>query len=112
MAESIPNELASVLDDIRKQIAALSERLARLEQEPPRAGGPPVPLPVAGAERAMPQNPAPVGEPPITEQELIAISAALAAYLGVRVHIRQVRLISSRAWAQEGRVSIQASHRL
>ena len=38
--------------------------------------------------------------------------AALAAYLGVRVHIRQIRLIASRAWAQEGRVSIQASHRL
>ena len=46
------------------------------------------------------------------EEELIAISAAVAAYLGVRVHIRQIRLIGSRAWAQEGRVSIQASHRL
>ena len=48
----------------------------------------------------------------ITEEELLAISAAVAAYLGVRAHIRQIRLISSRAWAQEGRVSIQASHRL
>jgi hypothetical protein len=28
------------------------------------------------------------------------------------VHIKQIRLISSRAWALEGRVSIQASHRL
>ena len=48
----------------------------------------------------------------ITEEEVLAISAALAAYLGVRVHIRQIRLVSSHAWAQEGRVSIQASHRL
>ena len=31
----------------------------------------------------------------ITEDELLAISAAVAAYLGVRAHIRQVRLIQS-----------------
>jgi len=43
---------------------------------------------------------------------LLAISAALAAYFGVRVHVRQIRLISSPVWAQQGRVSIQASHRL
>jgi len=51
-------------------------------------------------------------QPAITEEELLAISAALAAYLGVRPHIRQIRLISTTAWAQLGRVSIQASHRL
>ena len=50
--------------------------------------------------------------PEIGEEELLAISAALAAYFGVRVHVRQIRLISSSAWAQQGRVSIQASHRL
>jgi methylmalonyl-CoA carboxyltransferase large subunit len=48
----------------------------------------------------------------ITEEELLAISAALGAYLGVRAHIRQIRLVSTAAWAQQGRVSIQASHRL
>jgi len=62
---------------------------------------------VAAAEPA-----APAGPPPIGEQELLAISAALAAYFGVRVHVRQIRLITSSAWAQQGRVSIQASHRL
>ncbi|MBN1570490.1 MAG: hypothetical protein JXA73_21785 [Acidobacteria bacterium] len=51
-------------------------------------------------------------KPPVTEEELIAVSAALAAYLGVRVRIKQIRLLSSDAWAQQGRVSIQASHRL
>jgi methylmalonyl-CoA carboxyltransferase large subunit len=48
----------------------------------------------------------------VTEEEVLAISAAVAAYLGVRAHIRQIRLVSSGAWAQQGRVSIQASHRL
>jgi methylmalonyl-CoA carboxyltransferase large subunit len=50
--------------------------------------------------------------PEITEEELLAVSAALAAYMGVRPHIRQIRLVSSGAWAQQGRVTIQASHRL
>jgi methylmalonyl-CoA carboxyltransferase large subunit len=69
--------------------------------------------PLPEPARVAAPSPAPVRETPeISEEELIAISAALAAYLGVRVHIRQIRLIGSRAWAQEGRVSIQASHRL
>jgi methylmalonyl-CoA carboxyltransferase large subunit len=51
-------------------------------------------------------------EPAITEEEVLAISAAVAAYLGVRAHIKQIRLVSGGAWAQQGRVSIQASHRL
>jgi methylmalonyl-CoA carboxyltransferase large subunit len=55
---------------------------------------------------------APAGPAPIGEEDLLAISAALAAYFGVRVHVRQIRLITSSAWAQQGRVSIQASHRL
>ena len=48
----------------------------------------------------------------ISEEELLAISAALAAWLGVQAHIRQIRLIRTGAWAQQGRVTIQASHRL
>jgi methylmalonyl-CoA carboxyltransferase large subunit len=101
--------LAELIDDLRKQISALTERVAQLETAPVAAPAPaPVPEPVQIAAPA-PTAPAP---PEISEEELIAISAALAAYLGVRVHIRQIRLIGSRAWAQEGRVSIQASHRL
>ena len=46
-------------------------------------------------------------------EELVAtISAAVAAYLGVRPHIRQIRLIAGARWAQQGRASIQASHEL
>jgi methylmalonyl-CoA carboxyltransferase large subunit len=41
---------------------------------------------------------------------LAIISAALAAYLGVKPYIRQVRLLGGATWAQVGRVTIQASH--
>jgi methylmalonyl-CoA carboxyltransferase large subunit len=45
--------------------------------------------------------------------EIVAVIAAvLAAHLGVRPHIRQVSLVGGTAWAQQGRVTIQASHAL
>ena len=102
MVEAIPHELVSLLEDLREQVASLSERLAKLEAPAPLAAAPVPPPPAPEAEAVE----------SITEEEILAISAALAAYLGVRVHIRQIRLISSRAWASEGRVTIQASHRL
>jgi methylmalonyl-CoA carboxyltransferase large subunit len=100
MVETIPQELVSTLEELRRQVASLSARLAKLEQPAPAA---PVSPPAAAVAEA-PQG--------ITEEELLAISGALAAYLGVRVHIRQIRLISSNAWASQGRATIQASHRL
>jgi len=108
MADKIPQELSSILEDLRRQLAALSDRVANLEK---------MPAPVSAAAPYVPAAaaaPPPPGETRdgITEEELLAISGALAVYLGVRVHIRQIRLISSHAWASEGRVSIQASHRL
>jgi len=106
MAASKLVEITSILEDIRKQFVALSERVARLEQGQV-SGAPQAPaVPVAGLAAAS------LKQSQISEEELLAVSAALAAYLGVRVHIRQIRLIGSHAWAQEGRVSIQASHRL
>jgi methylmalonyl-CoA carboxyltransferase large subunit len=86
--------LAELLAQVEAQLAALAERLERLE-----------------AAAAPPLLPAPT-KPDITEDDLIAISAALGAYLGVRVRIKQIRLLSSHAWAQQGRVSIQASHNI
>jgi methylmalonyl-CoA carboxyltransferase large subunit len=100
MAKANTSELAVLLKEIRNQLAELTGRVARLEGGPQAA---PEPVPAATPPAAAPE---------ITEEELIAISAAIAAYMGVRVRIRQIRLIGSHAWAQEGRVSIQASHRL
>jgi len=103
-------DLADLLDKVQAQLHALSERVEQLEAAGPKqpAALETIPVPVT-PEPAPP--PAPRKEE-ITEEELIAISAALGAYLGVRIRIKQIRLLSSHAWAQQGRVSIQASHYL
>ena len=48
----------------------------------------------------------------LSEELVLVISAAIAAFLGKKPHIRQIRLLGSAAWAQQGRVTIQASHAL
>ena len=107
MAKTTIKDLAEALERIQTQLTALSARVERLETADSMPPAVEEPLPVQAA--AEPEAPP---KPEITEEELIAISAALAAYLGVRIRIKQVRLLSSHAWAQQGRVSIQASHYL
>lgn len=102
MARVTVTDLAGTLEQLQAQMAEMAERLAALEKRNGGGNGT-APAPVAAPA------PAPAA---ITEEEMLAISAAIAAYLGVRAHIRQIRLLSTSAWAQQGRVSIQASHRL
>jgi methylmalonyl-CoA carboxyltransferase large subunit len=114
MARVTVTELAGTLEQLRAEIANISERMAALEKGHNGARGAVGPVVVAepAAAAAAPQvrtDSVPAG---ITEEELLAISAAIGAYLGVRAHIRQIRLLSTNAWAQQGRVSIQASHML
>jgi len=102
-------DLAEKMEQMQAQLAALSDRMELLEKA--GAGLKPkekVPAVVAAPKPAAPPAQA---KPDITEEELIAVSAALGAYFGFRVHIKQIRLLSSPAWAQQGRVSIQASHK-
>jgi len=104
MSDPAMQDLSVVLGQVQAQLSALSQRIERLEEAAAaRARPAAAPAKIAAAPRP---------EPVITEEEVLAISAALAAYLGVRPHIKQIRLVSSPAWAQQGRVSIQASHRL
>jgi methylmalonyl-CoA carboxyltransferase large subunit len=90
------------LEALRQELTRLGERVAALEANLARAPGP------------GPGSPAPDGPPPegVSEEIVAVISAAIAAFLGKRPHIRQVRLLGSAAWAQQGRVTIQASHAL
>jgi methylmalonyl-CoA carboxyltransferase 12S subunit len=99
-------DLAELLEKVQAQLAELSQRIERLETAGTK------PAPARAAQPALPIKAPQPPKPEISEEEMLAISAAIAAYLGVRVHIRQIRLLSSQAWAQEGRVSIQASHNL
>jgi methylmalonyl-CoA carboxyltransferase large subunit len=48
----------------------------------------------------------------LSEELILVISAAIAAFLGKKPHIRQIRLLGSGTWSQQGRVMIQASHDL
>ena len=56
---------------------------------------------------AAPRPPEPEG---LSEELILVISSAVAAFLGKKPHIRQIRLQGSATWAQQGRVTIQASH--
>ena len=87
---------SQILKEMQAKIAELEARIQEIEHPKP------VPAPA----------PQPPKEEPISEEIMLVIAAAVAAYLGERAHIRVVRLAPSHAWAQQGRVSIQASHRL
>lgn len=100
------SELKALLESLRSELAVLSARVAKLES--PVAA---VVEPVAAAAVAEAAAPV-VQEDELPEEILLAISAAVAAFLGKRAPIRQIRLLSSGAWAQQGRAFIQASHRI
>ena len=88
--------------ELLQRIEQLAARVAELERAQPEAAAP-----VEPAAPAAPTRPAEV-----TEEDMVFIAAAVAAYLGVRARIRQVRLVQSVAWAQVGRATIHASHRV
>jgi methylmalonyl-CoA carboxyltransferase 12S subunit len=98
MKKATQAELLAAIAALREEVAALAARVAALEPKAPVAAPP---TPEARKEQEG-----------IPEEVILAISAAIAAFLGKRPRIRQIRLIGSAAWAQQGRVSIQASHAL
>lgn len=105
MAEVTLAQFAGMLEQLQAQFTDIARRIEILEQQ---AGG----KPAGDVAQALAQAPAQPAAAPatITEEELLALSAAIGAYLGVRAHIRSIRLVSTSAWEQQGRVSIQASH--
>lgn len=94
--------LLAVIEALHAEVRSLGSRVGELEA---RLAALPAPGPAAGMPTQAPQD-------GIREEELLAISAAIAAFLGVRARIRNVRLVHSATWAQVGRVHIQASHRV
>jgi len=83
--------LSALVTELRAEVRGLAERLAALEPPPRSAAAAPVEA---------------------SEDDLLLIAAAVAAFLGVRARIRQVRLIQSTTWAQVGRATVHASHRV
>ena len=113
MREDKAGNIEVLLAEIHAQLRDLGARVSRLEQQRQAQEDP---LDRAGLSHLPPPTLTVVeqalrgGKHAISEERLVAISAALAAFLGERVRIRQIRLIRSDAWAQQGRVSVQASH--
>ncbi len=96
-------DVAKALASIQSELARLGERITALE--------------AAEAKTNTTAAPAAAAQPParaekLSEELILVISSAIAAYLGKKAHIRQIQLLGSAAWAQQGRVTIQASHAL
>jgi methylmalonyl-CoA carboxyltransferase large subunit len=74
----------------------------------------PAPAP-AVAMLPAPKAPAPEQPEEVAPEIIMVLTAAVAAFLGKRARIRGARLVRpapSSAWAQQGRVFVQASHNL
>jgi len=112
MSESGKKKPCLTLQEVQEQLAALVARVGTLETLVPTAAA----VPVAAKAAVVAPAAAPVAQSSvakqagISEEEFLAISAALAAWFGVHAHIRQIRLIHTGFWSQQGRVAIQASH--
>ncbi len=100
-------QVAEALTDLRQELARLGERVAALEAAV-AAPAPKEKLADGSTERETQAVRAEV----ISEELLAVLSAAIAAYLGKKPHLRQIRLIGTTSWGQQGRVTIEASHAL
>ena len=100
------SRVVETVESLRQELARLGERVAALEKAV--GSGSTTPLPPAPVSAPAP-SPAAEG---LSEEIVLVISAAVAAFLGKKAPIRQIRLLGSAAWAQQGRVTIQASHAL
>ncbi len=49
-------------------------------------------------------------EPGVPDDVVVAISAAVAAFLGHRAKVKQVHYRSGHAWAQQGKAVVQGQH--
>lgn len=101
--------LLQELESLRGELKSLHERMTSLEAKGDAAAL----EATAAAQAASAPPPVPLPAPAALNDDVVMIlSAAIAAFLGKKPHIRQIRLLGSAAWAQQGRVTVQASHRL
>ncbi len=84
----VSQEILTALQSLREEVAQLGGRVAALE--------------------AFQETQHEV----VDEALILTISAAVAAYLGVKPRIRQIRLVRSPQWVHQGRATIQASRKL
>jgi methylmalonyl-CoA carboxyltransferase 12S subunit len=80
------SETSDTVAELKALVAELSARLQTLEEQ------------------------SALWHPEVSEEVLLAISAACAAYLGKRATIKQVHLRRGTTWASQGRAAAQQSH--
>jgi methylmalonyl-CoA carboxyltransferase large subunit len=88
---SLEAEVKELRARVEKLEALLAASMAPSKEEVPRA------IPVEKKAEIAPEI-------------VLAISAAVAAFLGKRASIHQIRLTGTTAWAEQGRATVQASH--
>ncbi len=93
MDKKLKMPLELEVKELRARVEKLEELLAASSVRPKEAPAPPV-------EK----------KPEIAPEIILAISAAVAAFLGKRAKIHQIHLTGSTAWAAQGRATVQASH--
>ncbi len=96
------------LSELRTQINALEARIAELSQSPALRDA-------AAQARAAQTTPGKPIQAEVTPEILVVLAAAATAYLGKNARVRSARMLQSpyrivNLWAQQGRMSIQASH--
>jgi hypothetical protein len=100
-ATSKQSQFSDALESLSREVAWLSERLTALEKLAPAKATEPA---ARRAEDSQADG--------LSPELVTVISAAVAAYLGVKPYIRQIRLLNKNPWGLQGRVTIQASHTL
>jgi methylmalonyl-CoA carboxyltransferase 12S subunit len=98
-------ELLDLVRQLRADVLSLQQRIEVLESGAAESAALSAGPHSAGASAAP-------AKAAIDEETVLVIASALAAFLGVKPHIRQIRLIRSGSWAHQGRATIHASHLL
>jgi methylmalonyl-CoA carboxyltransferase large subunit len=93
MAKPIKPDLEAEVNELRLRIEKLEALLAASTRKEKQATATPLEI-----------------RSEIAPDILLAISAAIAAFLGKRATIHQIRLTGTTAWAMQGRATVQASH--
>jgi methylmalonyl-CoA carboxyltransferase large subunit len=97
------------LSILSTQINALEARIAELSQSSALRDA------AAAQAKAAQTTPRKPASAEVTPEIIVVLAAAAAAYLGKNVRVRSAKALQSpygavNLWAQQGRVSIQASH--
>jgi hypothetical protein len=97
------------LSELRTQINALEVRIAELSRSSALRDA------AAAQAKAAQTTPGKPIQAEVTPEILVVLAAAATAYLGKNVRVRSARELQSpygtvNLWAQQGRVSVQASH--